>query len=38
MSKSKRNFVIAGIVTAVTAGAVLLRKSHWHPRKLFYGK
>lgn len=38
MSKSKRNFVIAGIVTTVTAAVVLLRKSHWHPRKLFYGK
>lgn len=38
MLKSKRNVVIVGIVTAVTAAAVLLRKTHWHPRKLFYGK
>ena len=38
MLKSKRNVVIVGIVTAVTAAAVLLRKFHWHPRKLFYGK
>ncbi len=38
MLKSKRNVVIVGIVTAVTAAAVLLRKARWHPRKLFYGK
>lgn len=36
MLKNNRNVVIVGIV--VTAAAVLLRKVHWHPRKLFYGK